>query len=185
VHIEVRDTGIGIAPADRERIFEEFYQVAGSASSKGLGIGLSIVQRFAALLGHRLSLDSEPGRGSCFAIELPHVPAHQAQAAAAPLLHEPLQGRIALLVDDDATVLTGVADKLRSWGLTVFASTAAEGALAELAAAGCVPDLIVADYQLGRDEDGIALIDRIRGRFSQPIPALLLTGYGGDEHRAP
>src|SRR5690606_7204906 len=79
VHIEVRDTGIGIAPADRERIFEEFYQVAGSASSKGLGIGLSIVQRFAALLGHRLSLDSEPGRGSCFSIDLQHAPAHQAQ----------------------------------------------------------------------------------------------------------
>ena len=48
-----------------------------------------------------------------------------------------------------------------------------------------MPALIVADYQLGTAENGIALVDRVRSRFTIPIPALLVTGYSGDEHRAP
>jgi CheY-like chemotaxis protein len=185
VRLEVRDTGIGIAQAEQQRIFEEFYQVAGSASSKGLGIGLSIVQRFAELLGHRLSVQSIPGQGSSFCIHLEQAPAPAPPPLPVEHFANPLRGRVALLVDDDATLLHSLATRLRSWELTVFAATAADAALSELDAAGCRPDVIVADYQLGTQETGIALIERVRARCARSVPALLLTGYGGDEHRAP
>jgi signal transduction histidine kinase/CheY-like chemotaxis protein len=185
VRIEVRDTGIGIAQAEQQRIFEEFYQVAGNAASKGLGIGLSIVQRFAELLGHRLTLRSAPGEGSSFCVHLPAAHAPAPDAATPQPVANPLRRRITLLIDDDATLLHSLAARLRSWELTVFAATAGDAALRELTDAGLVPDLIVADYQLGAQENGIALIERVRARFARPIPALLLTGYGGEEHRAP
>jgi signal transduction histidine kinase/ActR/RegA family two-component response regulator len=185
VRIEVRDTGIGIAAHDQQRIFDEFYQVAGRASSKGLGIGLSIVQRFAELLGHRLTVESTPGRGSIFSIRLARTAKPASEPVHEPVLPNPLRGRVALLVDDDGAILGGLADKLRSWELEVFASTDADEALAAMADARCVPALIVADYQLGPNENGIALVDRVRSRFAIPIPALLVTGYSGDEHRAP
>jgi two-component system, sensor histidine kinase len=185
VRIDVRDTGIGIAAGDQQRIFEEFFQVAGSASSKGLGIGLSIVQRFARLLGHRLRVESEPGRGSHFSIHLAPADAPAIEPRPEELLPNPLRGRVALLVDDDANLLHGLSAKLQGWELTVVSATSADSALAQLDASGLTPDLIVADYQLGTDESGIALIDRIRARFASTMPALLLTGYAGDEHLAP
>jgi signal transduction histidine kinase/ActR/RegA family two-component response regulator len=185
VRIEVRDTGIGIAPQDQQRIFDEFYQVAGGAGSKGLGIGLSIVQRFAALLGHRLTLESQPGRGSIFGIRLPEARMPAPGSVQEPMLRNPLRGRAALLVDDDPAILDGLAAKLQSWELDVFAATDADRALAALDAARRVPELIVADYQLGSRESGIELVDRVRRRFTRPIPALLVTGYGGSEHREP
>ncbi len=190
VRIEVRDSGIGIALQEQNRIFDEFYQVARrnggkDAGSKGLGIGLSIVQRFSELLGHRLTLTSMPGRGSTFAIHLAAAQAPHAESTRARAPANPLRGRVALLVDDDAAVLNSMADKLRSWELEVFAATDADRALAELERARRIPALIVTDYQLGTDENGIALVDRIRSRFERPIAALLVTGHGGDEHRAP
>jgi two-component system, sensor histidine kinase len=185
VRIEVHDTGIGIAAGEQQRIFEEFYQVAGSASSKGLGIGLSIVQRFAALLGHRLTVESTPGRGSRFCIHLAPAAPPAAEEPVATLLSNPLRGRVALLVDDDANLLHGLAAKLKSWELQVIAATSADAALTQLDAAGIAPDLIIADYQLGTHESGIALIDRIRVRCASTVPALLLTGYSGEEHLAP
>jgi CheY-like chemotaxis protein len=100
-------------------------------------------------------------------------------------LPNPLRGRVVLLVDDDAAILSGLADKLRSWQLEVFAATGADQALSALEKAGRFPQLIVADYQLGTEENGIALVDRVRSRFASPIPAVLVTGYGGDEHHAP
>jgi signal transduction histidine kinase/CheY-like chemotaxis protein len=184
IRIAVQDTGIGIAASEQQRIFEEFYQVAGSTSSKGLGIGLSIVRRFAELLGHRLSVESMLGRGSVFTIHLAPEDATTVASSPPPVVANSLQGRIALLVDDDPSVLPTLAAKLQSWELRVFADTDADRALAGLAAAGAVPDLIVSDYQLGGPENGIGFIDRVRSRFATPIPALLLTGYTGGEHLA-
>lgn len=73
VGIEVRDTGIGIPQDSLESIFEEYHQVDNAAreSSRGLGLGLSIVQRLSNLLGHRVVARSEVGKGSVFIIEIP------------------------------------------------------------------------------------------------------------------
>jgi len=69
----VRDSGVGIDAADRERIFEEYYQARNPARdrARGMGLGLAIVKRLCDLLGHRIHLQSEPGRGSAFMVTLP------------------------------------------------------------------------------------------------------------------
>ncbi len=76
VGVHVRDTGIGIAPSDQKRIFEEFEQVeAGSrtySSSRGTGLGLAISRRLSEAMGGRIDLDSELGKGSTFTLWLPH-----------------------------------------------------------------------------------------------------------------
>jgi signal transduction histidine kinase len=68
--IEVLDTGIGIAPVHQKAIFEEFHQLNNPerSAAKGLGLGLSIVRRMGRLLGHDVTVDSEPGKGSRFCI---------------------------------------------------------------------------------------------------------------------
>lgn len=74
--VQVRDSGIGIAEADQHRIFEEFVQLASAPPDgrRGLGLGLSIVNRSAELMGHTVGLRSQPGQGSCFSLTLPPAP---------------------------------------------------------------------------------------------------------------
>ena len=73
VSIHVIDTGIGISSSDQERIFERFYQVDGSTTRRygGAGLGLALVQHLARILGGRVIVDSEPGKGSRFTLRLP------------------------------------------------------------------------------------------------------------------
>lgn len=80
VYLDVIDTGIGLAPEVRERLFEEFSQL--DPASEGMGLGLSIVRRTAAVLGHSVQVHSEPGHGSRFTIEMPRVLADATQTEA-------------------------------------------------------------------------------------------------------
>src|SRR5262249_4814179 len=85
VRITVRDTGPGIPEGEREKICEEFYKMGNRerAGAEGLGLGLAIVRRLSLLLGLRVKLKSEPGRGSMFSIRLPLAPALGAPRPAA------------------------------------------------------------------------------------------------------
>jgi signal transduction histidine kinase len=87
LRVEVWDTGVGIAPEYLSQIFGEYFQAhtAPGARIEGVGLGLTIVQRTAQLLGHRLSVRSVLGKGSCFAVELPQVQAAQAGQLASSL----------------------------------------------------------------------------------------------------
>jgi two-component system phosphate regulon sensor histidine kinase PhoR len=75
VRVAVADTGIGIPPEARERVFERFYRVDRSRSAGGTGLGLSIVRHAAAYLGARVELESQMGRGSTFTVTFPRLPA--------------------------------------------------------------------------------------------------------------
>src|SRR5262249_41654849 len=115
VRLQVVDTGIGIPPEEQERIFEEYYQLAG-ASTQGLGLGLAIVKSLADLLGHPVNVRSAPGRGSVFSVELDG--ALEAPAAAeVPLAPAAsLVGALVAFIDDDAEIREGMRVLLESWG---------------------------------------------------------------------
>lgn len=176
--IQVTDTGIGI-PAEKQReIFEEYVQVDNSARDReqGLGLGLAIVRRISELLAHPVSVRSELGRGSTFAVA---VPLAAAPAMAAPPLPEPdapQPWRLVLVIDDDALVLMGLVAMLERWGARTLSASSGLEAVEKLRGSTTLPDLIIADYRLRRGETGFAAIDGVRRAAGHPIPALLLTG---------
>jgi signal transduction histidine kinase/CheY-like chemotaxis protein len=176
VRLEVWDTGPGIAEAEREAVFEEFYQLANPDRDrgKGLGLGLPIVRRLALILGHELSLASRPGRGTVFRLSLARAepPPAPAAAALAPLAEH--RAGVVLVVDDEAAIRVGMSELLGGWGHLALAAADADEALALVAHAGVRPDLIVSDYRL-RGDDGIAVIRRLNAAFGA-TPAILLTG---------
>jgi len=185
--IQVWDTGIGIAEADRERVFEEFYQVGNPERdrNKGIGLGLSIVRRLADLLGEQVAMRSEPGRGSLFQFSAPRAaPGSAVQPASPPALlssaleDEPPQ--VALL-EDDSLVREAMVALLERQGFEVLAGADAQALQANLAAAGARPDLIIADYQLRGGESGVAAARALRRRFGERIPVILVTGQTSDE----
>jgi signal transduction histidine kinase/CheY-like chemotaxis protein len=174
VIVSVSDSGPGIAEAERERVFEEFYQ-AGNPSrdrSQGLGLGLAIVRRTARLLDIPLQLICEPGRGARFELSLPAASA----AAALPMpANECSIGRplSVLMVDDEPDALRSLCTYLREIGWTargVASGIEAERVLAE----GFRADVLVVDFRL-RGETGQDVIARLRLR--QPaLPAVIVTG---------
>lgn len=187
VHIDVEDSGIGIAADQLGRIFDEFHQIANPERDKarGLGLGLSIVQRLAAVLDHPVTVTSVLGQGSTFSIALPLAPASSAVAAAPPAAAEDRdgRGRRVLLIDDDEMVLQALGSALAGWGYVVVMAGSEDEALSRLLATG-PPQLIVADYRLRHGRVGTDAIRHIRERCPAPVPGIVLTGETGEEFLA-
>lgn len=177
--VQVWDTGVGIPTAERERIFQEYYQIDNPERdrAKGLGLGLAIVRRLAALLGAELTLRSETGKGSCFTIAVPRAQASAtpSEAAERPLERAP-SGRLIVVVDDEAPIREGMAKLLASWGYDVVAEGSGDEAIAQLATRPIRPDLFICDYRLRGGENGLDLIERLRGEYNAAVAAILLTG---------
>lgn len=169
--IEVYDTGIGIPTDKKAEIFEEFRQLGDQARNSGSGLGLAIVAKTAALLGLEIRLESRPGKGSVFAIELPLGQ----QAAPRPALRpqKVMQLRIAL-VEDHPLVRKALSESLRMVGYQLVAAASLSALLAELD--GLVPDVVISDYRLAQGETGFDVITALRERFRTELPAILITG---------
>jgi signal transduction histidine kinase len=181
VRLEVWDTGAGIAAAERERIFEEFYQLGNPErhSKRGLGLGLAIVRRLAALLDAPVGLRSAPGRGSMFSIEVPRGAETALKAAAESEVKKPeddLSGKLIVVIDDEEAILDGTRVLLTTWNCEVVTATSVEEALEKIGDVGRYPDLIIADYRLRENETGADSIRRMRSDFGTEIPAILVTG---------
>ena len=181
VRITVRDTGIGIHASDQQRIFEEFFQLGnpGRTSRKGLGLGLSIVQRLCALLGYKITLSSEPGKGSTFGFEIPlasSVARHDGAAASSPHTHADLTGKLIVVIDDESAIVDGMLALLGGWGAEVIGSTHGDDVIDAVHAAGKMPALLIVDHRLGTDESGIEVAQRIRRELDPEIPGILVTG---------
>ena len=178
--IEVWDTGLGIPDNKRKAVFREFERLdAGARSAKGLGLGLSIVERLARVLNVKVALRSEPGRGSVFSVEtaavaaLPVAAGKAGEAAAGRPRYQPLAGMVVVAIDNEPRILEGMQILLGGWGCRVITADSASGAQAALAAAGLSPAAIIADYHLG-DSAGIDAVVQLRAQFGN-IPAILLT----------
>jgi signal transduction histidine kinase/ActR/RegA family two-component response regulator len=182
LRLAVYDTGIGIAPDQQQRIFEEFYQVGNPVHDRaqGLGLGLAIVQRLAWVLHSKVTLVSELNRGSVFGLELVRVPAIgfalPTQSATKPIQQGDLRGLYVVVVDDEPAILDAMRLLLQQWGCSVLAVTSAREAIDQLNVNGCIPDLLISDYHLHDGETGIDVIDALGVEFNTIIPALLITG---------
>lgn len=179
VAIEVVDSGVGIASEHRDRIFDEFFQVPGRADRPhpgGMGLGLAIVRRFAALLGHRLALVSRPGHGSRFSIVAPRAADAPPMRARAGHRSESLAGACIAVIDDDPAAVEGLRALFSSWGADVAGGAHADDVLAALGEVERYPDLIIADLRLAGEASGLAAIERLRREFGEPVPALVVSG---------
>lgn len=186
LRIEVRDNGIGIAKQDQQNIFREFFRLSQATlgEGRGIGLGLSIVDRLVKLLEHKLTLNSAPGRGSLFALDVPLLVTRHAvrEVAREPSGQDAgeygqgrLQGRRVLVVDDDEMVLLGTAGLLASWGCTVDRALALER-VNEMLAEGLAWDIVVSDWQLEGGYSGIDVITAVRQRTRADTPCVLVSG---------
>ena len=177
MRIEVWDTGPGIPEEDRLAIFEEFHQINNAARerSRGLGLGLAIVQRLSNLLGHPLDLKSSPGHGSMFSIRVPmEASAHASSSyprAGSAVEHAKGSASI-LVVEDDPTIRELLEMLLRAGGHRPIG--AADGVIA--IASTEIPDIIVADFNLPNGPNGVEVVAKLREKFQRAIPAIVLTG---------
>jgi two-component system CheB/CheR fusion protein len=181
LRIEVWDTGAGIPELELQAIFEEFHQLDNPARerSKGLGLGLAIVQRLSDLLGHKIDVRSSLGTGSVFSIE---VPLGRPETAHEPVLDQnktqanaTTSGTI-LVVEDDPAVLELLQLLFNDEGHRTLVAADGHKALQLVAQGSITPDLIVADYNLPKGLNGLEVIATLQKQAEHKIPAIILTG---------
>jgi CheY-like chemotaxis protein/anti-sigma regulatory factor (Ser/Thr protein kinase) len=187
LHVAVIDNGIGIPLSKQKVIFEEFQRLdQGARVARGLGLGLSIVERISRVLAHPVDVRSLPGQGSTFTAIIP------ISTAAAQITKEveqlrpsqtPLAGMVVLCIDNEPSILDGMRIVLEGWGCVVLTASNSETARSSLRTAHqaetetapfMTPDLIIADYHLD-DEDGLTVIGLLRRQWGEDIKAVLLT----------
>jgi signal transduction histidine kinase len=182
LRIEVWDTGCGIVAEQVSEIFKEFVQLGNPHAGRhkgGLGLGLSIIDRIARLLDHRVSVVSRPERGSVFCVEVPlraradeQEPTRSASLEAAQKLGD----HLILVVDDDAGVRDGMAEALSSWGCHALTAESEDEAVAILSRESLQPDAIIVDYHLPEHATGIEAIRGLRALVGTAVPVIMITG---------
>jgi len=187
LRISVFDTGVGIPAQKRHEIFKEFHRLEqGARIARGLGLGLSIVERIARVLNHGISLESKPARGSMFSVTVPVAKAINHTAAvtsATPLAKTPISGARIVCIENDPAILDGMKTLLTHWNAEVIAVADPESAMDAIETAGGTFTGLLVDYHLDRG-NGIAAIREIRRRFGEAIPAILITADRSPHVRA-
>jgi len=183
LRFRVRDTGIGIPPEKRARLFKAFSQVDVSTTRHfgGTGLGLVISQRLVGLMGGEIKVDSTPGQGSVFHFEITVPTAPEIEPMAPDQLTRELEGRSVLVVDDNATNRRIFATHFRQAGCTVATADTAAAALAGLKPADW-PDLIVTDM-LMPGMDGLDFVLQVRAlektaHISPDTPVIMVSSGG-------
>jgi CheY-like chemotaxis protein len=177
LRIDVYDTGVGIPESKQRDVFVEFHRLdQGARIARGLGLGLSIVERVARVLGCPVEVRSTVGRGSHFSVA---VPLSSAAPVALPARGEPradpgqLAGVTALCIDNEPAVLDGMETLLRGWGCEVIKAPDLATAQAAIAQAPALPNGLLVDYHLDFG-NGIDAIVALRGSYGD-LPAILIT----------
>ncbi|MEY4871714.1 MAG: hypothetical protein RLZZ563_1044 [Pseudomonadota bacterium] len=187
VRIEVRDTGPGIPETEQDNIFKEFHRLNARASaSEGMGLGLAIVERACALLGHPLGLTSEIGRGTCFMIQVPLTEAgvglvEGPKQSAAP--RAAMEHRIVFLVENDEDLRRAMGLLLEKWGISVLDAASGEEALDLIEELGILPDCFIVDHNLGDGMTGLAFLTEVQARHGT-VPARIVSADRTPELRA-
>jgi Na+/proline symporter/signal transduction histidine kinase/CheY-like chemotaxis protein len=179
LRIDVHDTGLGIPQSKRRAIFQEFHRLdQGAKVARGLGLGLSIVERIARILDHRIAVTSALGRGSRFSVEVPlsaPVPVGQQQQRLPRKADRvQLSGIVVLCIDNDLAILDGMETLLGGWGCRVLKASGLDAAIAVITEAKVTPDGLLVDYHVD-DGNGIDAIAELRRRFGSDLTAILIT----------
>lgn len=182
IAVEVWDTGPGIAPSMRDKIFEEFFQIGNPERDRrqGLGLGLAVAERLSRKLNTPISVESRQGSGSAFKVELSLSPGQDIDfissfARDKPLLGE-VGGQLVMIVEDDPTQARALSSLLKRWGCeSVVASGLAE-ARETLLEAERMPALILADYRVRGEKTGVEVIELLNHSSGIQIPAIIITG---------
>lgn len=184
LRIEVWDTGIGIPKDKREEVFREFVQLENPQRQrdKGLGLGLAIVERLSRLLGHPLVLRSQPGKGTMFALVVPRAPAAAPSepAESAAQTEHLFAGRRILVLDDDPDVLEALTLFLSQLGIIPFAASNLDEARRMIDGARGGIDLIISDYRLGGEHDGVIAVETLSAELGYELPALIISGEASE-----
>jgi len=185
VRLSVRDSGIGIPKDRQEAIFESFTQADGSTTRRygGTGLGLTICRQLTHLMGGCIGVESEPGRGSTFWVEMP-LPKQQASPAPRASLPPRLEGLRALIVDDNAVNRRILREQLRSWGCRTEEAASGREALDALRGSDGNPfGLVLLDMMMpGMDGRETAREIAADARW-HGIPLVLLSSAGSQGGR--
>ncbi len=187
LRIDIYDTGIGIPSSKQEVVFQEFHRLDQAAKvARGLGLGLSIVERIARVLDHRLSLISVSARGSRFSVEVPLSATKvwtNLERGSRELDRVRLSGMAVLCLDNDLAILDGMESLLTGWGCRVLKAADLQSAITVIEQADIVPDGLLVDYHLDCT-NGIDAIRRLRGRLAADLTAILITADRNPQVRA-
>ncbi len=178
IRIDVYDTGLGFPASKKRVIFHEFQRLdEGAKVARGLGLGLSIVERIGRVLNHKIDLRSAPRRGSRFSVEVPvssAVPVPQARSETAPVGRGQLVGMSVMCIDNEPKVLDGMETLLGGWGCRVLKAADLASAIAEIARSKIAMHGLLVDYHLDGG-NGLDVIVDLRRRFGADLPAILIT----------
>jgi signal transduction histidine kinase/CheY-like chemotaxis protein len=184
--IQVWDSGMGIAEERLEEIFQEFKRgdVQRPDQDRGLGLGLAIVEKIAGILGHRIGVKSWPGKGSMFSVEVP-LSATAPKSLPMPAMSEPmlerLQGARVWVLDNDAAICAGMRTLLEGWGCRVVTALSEQDLARQVDNYHAEADLLIADYHLDDDQNGVDAVARINARRASAIPAMMITANYSNE----
>ncbi len=187
LRIEAWDTGPGIPQDKLKQVFEEFRRLQQSRDRKGLGLGLAIVDRISQVLDHPVQVRSWQGKGSVFSITVPLAQPEVVSGAVGTTRTKSrgvnkLKGLNVLCIDNEQRILEGMTALLGNWQCEVTAARSLDDARERIN--GWTPDIILADYQLDDDENGLDVMDNLRGEWDQDVPGILVTGLVSSEVKA-
>ena len=185
--IAIADTGKGMAPSDRERIFQEFTRLSGAQGEEGFGLGLSIVKKLVTLLEGEIDVQSTPGEGSCFTVTLPLYPvgksvtegelseSDKGESIQEPATILPMKVIRVLLIDDDKIQLSLTAAMLKQHGIDAVCCEQLEELIEQLRTS--VFDVLLTDIQMPAI-NGFDLVKLLRASNipqAKTIPVIAVT----------
>ncbi len=183
VHFVVADTGVGIPPNKQASIFDAFVQVDGSSTRRhgGTGLGLAICGSLVKLMGGKIWVQSEPGKGSLFHFTACFGHAGTAESRDAQVSPPDLEGLPVLVVDDNSTNRKILVENFKRWGMNAVPASGGAQALKmmrEADAAGQPFQLILVDFQMP-GMDGLELVRRMLSEASPATPPIMMLSSVG------